>query len=831
MKPGRRSVRRFLAAGRSASPNRRTAQRRLRFEPLESRQLLAADCEIWPMLTATSGAAAAATQQVGAYDTMSAAYNIGNLTTFSASGSISSTNTRDYYVFSLTAKSTVNLSLTGLSADSDVELLQDLNGDKARQSSEVIARSINGGSASEAISKTLEAGTYFVRVYRYQGNTSYRLNLSAQTVTPNQAPTVAQAAQANPGVVTGKTVALSVLGADDAGESKLTYTWTAVGPTGAAAPTFSANGTNAAKSTTATFSKIGVYTFTATIKDAGGLTATSTVQVTVNATLTSIVVTPATLNLNAGATQQFAASARDQFGDAMAAQPAFAWTTTIGSISTGGLLTAPAAAGTGTVTAKSGTISGTAGVTVGGGTNFLGLKDKGLADLTQSLDADGSISRNDMIQILRAAGSDDLVVDANEFADLKTILSQAATLNIAGYVQVLAGDVINGNLANAYYQGTTLGNLAAGSTATQLNKLVDKWFVGADHPAAGSYTYRTAAGALFVGGPGYADMRQGALGDCYLIASLGAIAQSTPAAIQNMFIDNGDNTWTVRFYYNGVADYVTVDRLLPTNASGQLVYSNSGSLASSTGNELWMPLAEKAYAQWNETGKEGRDGKNAYASIEGGWMATVDAQVLGRAAASYNLVSSSDNQALIQGLTSNKAVTIGTKGSPGNGLYGNHAYAVLGYDSATATFRLYNPWGSNQPGLLTWAQLQQSCSAFVVADASGTQPIRTVAAPRLIAGLPQAWTQSSESLAAAWTPVARPSSTASAAPAASVAPAARTAGDQLAAIRVRSTARDQQATDRWFSELGADETDAARAWTPRAAEAPADNFTPLALLG
>ena len=45
----------------------------------------------------------------------------------------------------------------------------------------------------------------------------------------------------------------------------------------AATPTFSANGSNAAKNTTATFSKAGSYTFQVTITDAGGLTATSSV--------------------------------------------------------------------------------------------------------------------------------------------------------------------------------------------------------------------------------------------------------------------------------------------------------------------------------------------------------------------------------------------------------------------------------------------------------------------------------------------------------------------------------------------------------------------------
>ena len=70
---------------------------------------------------------------------------------------------------------------------------------------------------------------------------------------------------------------------------------------------------------------------------------------------------------------------------------------------------------------------------------------------------------------------------------------------MAGYVQVLAGDVVNGNPANAHYQGQTLGNLAAGSTATQLNELVSKWFLGTDLPNTGNsrYVYESTAGSLF----------------------------------------------------------------------------------------------------------------------------------------------------------------------------------------------------------------------------------------------------------------------------------------------------------------------------------------------
>ena len=96
----------------------------------------------------------------------------------------------------------------------------------------------------------------------------------------NKPPTVATIAAATPNVVTGTTAAVSVLGADDAGEAGLTYAWTTSG-TPPAEVTFSANQSNAGKGSTATFTKPGSYALLCTIKDAGNLTVTSGVTVTV----------------------------------------------------------------------------------------------------------------------------------------------------------------------------------------------------------------------------------------------------------------------------------------------------------------------------------------------------------------------------------------------------------------------------------------------------------------------------------------------------------------------------------------------------------------------
>ena len=178
-------------------------------------------------------------------------------------------------------------------------------------------------------------------------------------------PGVTQPAAASPSPVIGTTTSLSVLGADAAGESTLTYTWAATTiPAGAAAPLFSANGTNAAKDITATFSRAGSYAFQVTITDQGGLSTTSSVTVTVNSVFSTIVVSPATTPVEHGKTEQLTATAKDQFNVALGKQPAFTWKTTVGKIGAKGLFTAPVAAGSCVVTATSGTIHGTGDVTV-----------------------------------------------------------------------------------------------------------------------------------------------------------------------------------------------------------------------------------------------------------------------------------------------------------------------------------------------------------------------------------------------------------------------------------------------------------------------------------
>ena len=109
----------------------------------------------------------------------------------------------------------------------------------------------------------------------------YNRALSPQQIQQLAVPTVVNPAAASASPVTNTNTTLSVLGSDvTGGESGLTYTWTTTG-TPPAPVGFSANGTNAAKITTVTFTQAGTYSFLVTITNGGGLSTTSSVQVTV----------------------------------------------------------------------------------------------------------------------------------------------------------------------------------------------------------------------------------------------------------------------------------------------------------------------------------------------------------------------------------------------------------------------------------------------------------------------------------------------------------------------------------------------------------------------
>ena len=357
------------------------------------------------------------------------------------------------------------------------------------------------------------------------------------------------------------------------------------------------------------------------------------------------------------------------------------------------------------------------------------------ADMTAA-SAGGTVSEIGMAKLFTDLAaeltSNKTTLSASQFSDLKTI---ASDLNVgetaSSYITYVTDALILGNAANATWTGgsagaTTLGNLAIGSTATQLSELAGTWFLGTNVPSdvvsmtgysTFTVSYSADSAPLYnSGGPSMNDVNQGYLGDCYLLACLAEVADQNSSLITSMISANGNNTYGVRFEVNGAAEYVTVSNTL---ADGGTIF-NSGSA-------IWASLIEKAYAQLQAggvvTGNYANDG-NSWSTIgNGGYPEYALAEITGATQitdfaavgfswnqyvynTSMTLLSSSTGigstsalSTIISDLNANDDVVLSsyTNAYASNGmqtLEADHAFSIYGYDSATGDLELRNPWGT-----------------------------------------------------------------------------------------------------------------------------------------
>ncbi len=356
-----------------------------------------------------------------------------------------------------------------------------------------------------------------------------------------------------------------------------------------------------------------------------------------------------------------------------------------------------------------------------------------------------SLSRADVVNILETVAAS-TTVSASQRADLKTLSTNSAALGMAPAVQNLLSKTVGYNLANKDYQGQALlssGQLAAGSTGTELGDLVNKWFLGLDYPGLSTYvinnddaSYVQAKGTLYGPNnrPEVTDIEQGDLGDCYFLSSLGAIAGKDPQAIESMIQSNGNGIYTVRFYDGKAPDYVTVNSEFPVNSSDLLVYADYGLSAASPENVLWPAIIEKAYAQLSA---EGWSRAYAAASQDPTWWNQNNYRSLALGNPGYSMhqitglpidrsqittpPSSTQMQTLISDLSAGDPITLSTTGrqSLRHNIVQDHVYMLLSYDAKTKQFDILNPYndGNAVPKdkqrqlFLTWSKVVHNYAA------------------------------------------------------------------------------------------------------------------------
>lgn len=311
------------------------------------------------------------------------------------------------------------------------------------------------------------------------------------------------------------------------------------------------------------------------------------------------------------------------------------------------------------------------------------ILDPELRGIIGSLAADNELSRNDMIGIFREAARDDAIVNATEQADLREVVRNAPRFNMRDHVQYLSHQVSN--------------SISPNMNAASLEQSIGRHFLGTETPTNRfnglTFGYVNVQGNVYGAGgnaPSIAQLAQGGLGDSAFLAAVGSVLEARPADIvgpNGMFIDNGDGTFTVRFYSatndNGVmrpeqrAEYVTVDRRL-ASVDGNPIFAGQFSASAQAGqaiggaNGFWAGLLERAYVGWQQNRAE----QNGYNLIGNGEVPDRPmSHISGQAVAGG--VSASVGFGGIQGALADQRAVTAVSSADSTYTMGGQTYSVL----------------------------------------------------------------------------------------------------------------------------------------------------------
>jgi len=191
----------------------------------------------------------------------------------------------------------------------------------------------------------------------------------------------------------------------------------------------------------------------------------------------------------------------------------------------------------------------------------------------------------------------------------------------------------------------------------------------------------------------YDDVKQGSLGNCYLMSVIASLSQK-PDLISSIFKSttvNPDGFYEIFFWENGKKKVMFVDDYLVLS-NGEEGYP----FAIPNGNELWVMLIEKAYAKY----------EGGYSNIIGGVMATELTWLTGAMSRCLNLNNQNSWIEIVNSIKAGYIITSASLAGTGNhfnmsagGISNGHAYSVLDarefrdYSKNIKLIKVRNPWG------------------------------------------------------------------------------------------------------------------------------------------
>ncbi|VVC40607.1 Hypothetical protein CINCED_3A007782 [Cinara cedri] len=209
---------------------------------------------------------------------------------------------------------------------------------------------------------------------------------------------------------------------------------------------------------------------------------------------------------------------------------------------------------------------------------------------------------------------------------------------------------------------------------------------------------------FFIDGVSRFDINQGDLGDCWLLAVMDTLTMNEKLfyhVVPNNqgFDEKYAGIFHFRFWYCGKWVNVFIDDRLPTNKKNELIY-----IKSSTKNEFWSALLEKAYAKF----------KGSYEALDGGFIHLAMMDFTGGVPEMFELnvpphdlfermLKAFQQKSLLCGAIS-KADSTTEENKNKQGLICKHAYSITSVicvnkristntTSKISLIRIRNPWG------------------------------------------------------------------------------------------------------------------------------------------
>ena len=256
----------------------------------------------------------------------------------------------------------------------------------------------------------------------------------------------------------------------------------------------------------------------------------------------------------------------------------------------------------------------------------------------------------------------------------------------------------------------------------------------------GIYNEETGEYTMYKKGDGDAkeidinDVKQGVLGDCYLISAIAGVAKDNPSYIKKLITYKKEDTFaTVKLYIRKsdgtrTAQTTKIDFYFPVSGV-EAAFAKAGD------GELWVMVIEKAYAKlmggYDNIGRGGDPGE-ALAVLTGNEAVikdmSIDDTTLGTDLASVvvagktSVAGTKENKEIPSTYTVTEINPDRTDGykvtlSGGNKIFCSHAYTVTGVDETAKKVKLRNPHGGGDANLeITFKEFRDCFTNFKVVD-------------------------------------------------------------------------------------------------------------------